>query len=82
MFKIGDKVKIVGKSLGRPYESISYSEGIIREIRGHADGSNENNCIEVRSSNSFDTDWFAPQDLISPFQNQIEQMFDDIIKDL
>lgn len=82
MFKIGDMVKVVGKSLGRPFESISYSDGKIVGICGSGDGSNGDNCIEVRASNSFDTDWFAPQDLISPFQNQIEQMFDDIIKDL
>jgi len=82
MFKIGDKVKIVGKSLGRPYESISYSGGKIARIHGSGDGSNEYNCIAVRSSNSLDTDWFAPQDLILPLENQIDKMMDELIEDL
>ena len=85
-FKIGDQVKIVGKSLGRPFSILKYSEGIISEIRGFADGSNENNCIviaEIGDISPCDYDWFAPQDLIwIPHLTKIDKMFDELIEDL
>ena len=82
-FKVGDKVKIVGKSLGRSFESLSYSDGEIVAICGSGDGSNGDNCIDVRPlGRMYPVDWYAPPDLILPLENQIEQMFDELIEDL
>lgn len=80
-FNVGDQVKIVGKSLGRDFKSISYSEGEIVKIYGSGDGSNENNCIVVKGYTGYISDWFAPQDLRLK-TTEIEQMFDELIENL
>lgn len=76
-FKIGDRVDIVSKSLGKSFMSLKHREGVVEYIYGRGDGSDENNCIMV------DGNWFAPQDLrLSNFTSEIEQMFDELIEDL
>lgn len=82
MFEVNDKVKIIGKSLGRKFSTLEYSEGIITSFRGSGDGSDSFNCIVVKPFDCMDSDWYAPRDLILPLEKQIEQMFDELIKDL
>jgi len=62
-FKVGDRVKIIKKSVG---DSLNYYEkfwgekrkGKIEEIRGDGNGADINNCLIVNES------FFAPQDLV------------------
>jgi len=84
---IGDKVKVLGKSVGRRFVDIPYTNGKIIKFHGNGDGSNGSNCIVVEGFARWHThqvDWYAPWDLelVDKTAAEINLMFDDIIEAL
>lgn len=81
MFKIGDKVKILSKSVGKDITRVDYREGFVNNF----DFFDGKQVVIVYYRRDRTGDFFLPEDLDFfelPLKNQIDQMFDDLINEL
>lgn len=89
MLKVGDRVKILSKSIGRNIRDTDYNKGEIRKISKNIPMiASKGTIYHVLGDGIADTtgatDWFLKQDLekIPSSTEEISNAFDDMIMDL